>query len=412
MVAERPFRRAVGQRGIMRIAYIYGPVDAREVHAAWKSNGSLAYLGSSYVSQFLEQTSQRDATSLIITSHAGDAYDAQYGSVRIRNIPWPEASGGLRFHLDWARWMAEALRAARSFGPDITVLSAAQNYWFLARPILPKTTFVVALHGAIWPRIAMGPLQRVVTRLNRRFYRRSVRDFLVASDLISRQIDEFCDGPKDSKVFLPTYAPERFEGATPLADLEAAPFRVFFAGRIEANKGIYDLVEIAARFEAALPGAVRFDVCGEGSDLESLRKAVTDGGLGDVVTVHGFCAAPEMLALLDRCHVTLVPTRTDFEEGFNMVCSESVLWGRPVITSDVCPALEYLPNSAIEVAPDDVDGYEAALRSLLEDPDRLGQLASGCALDRGQFLDESKSYGTLLAAILDDIDDGVTAHSA
>ncbi len=388
----------------MRIAYIYGPVDAREVHTAWQTNGSLAYLGSSYVTQFLEKTSERDAESLIITSHAGEAYVSRHGPVEIRNIPWPEASGGVRFHLDWVRWMAESLRAARAFGPDVTVLSAAQNYWFLARPMLPKTTFVVALHGAIWPRLAMGPLQRVVTRLNRRFYRRSASHFLVASDLISRQIDQFCAEPKEAKVFLPTYDSERFDGATPLSDLESTPMRVFFAGRIEANKGIYDLVELAARFEASSPGAVRFDVCGEGSDLESLRRAVTDRGLDDVVEVHGFCAAPEMLAFLDRCHVTLVPTRTDFEEGFNMVCSESVLWGRAVVTSDVCPALEYLPNSAIEVTPDDVDEYEAALRSLLEDRRRLEDLTAGCALDRGQFLDESKSYGALLSLILDDIE--------
>lgn len=386
----------------MRIAYIYGPVDAREVYTAWESNGSLAYLGSSYVTQFLAETSKRGAKSLIITNHAGEAYDEAYGTVEICNIPWPEAESGVGFHFAWARWTLAALRRAKQFEPDITVLSAAQNYWFMARSFLPATTFVVALHGAIWPRVPMRPLQRIVTRLNRRFYRREAEHFLVASHLISRQIDEFCASPKGSRVFLPTYAEQRFAAATPLDDIEQHPFRVFFAGRVETNKGVYDLVEVASRLEANMPGAIRFEVCGDGSELESLRRTVAERKLEHVIDVHGFCAAPQMLEILDRCHVTIVPTRTDFEEGFNMVCAESVLSGRPVVTSEVCPALEYLPNSTIEVAPDQVGEYESALRSLIDDRGRLRQLAAGCTADRRQFLDESNSYQALFSEILDD----------
>ena len=38
------------------------------------------------------------------------------------------------------------------------------------------------------------------------------------------------------------------------------PFRIFFAGRIEANKGIYDLVEIARRLNAGRPRLFVFDI--------------------------------------------------------------------------------------------------------------------------------------------------------
>ena len=58
------------------------------------------------------------------------------------------------------------------------------------------------------------------------------------------------------------------------------PFTVLFAGRTEANKGIFDLVEICRSLEAERPGDFQFDICGEGSGLESLRASAAASGRG------------------------------------------------------------------------------------------------------------------------------------
>ena len=48
-----------------------------------------------------------------------------------------------------------------------------------------------------------------------------------------------------------------------------------------------------------------------------------------------------------------------------MVCAEAILAGRPVITSPVCPALDYVRDAAVEVSPDNIEQYcEAILETL------------------------------------------------
>ena len=44
---------------------------------------------------------------------------------------------------------------------------------------------------------------------------------------------------------LPTYAPEQFSGITPAEWCQ--PFRAIFVSRIEANKGTFDILEMAKR---------------------------------------------------------------------------------------------------------------------------------------------------------------------
>ena len=72
---------------------------------------------------------------------------------------------------------------------------------------------------------------------------------------------------------------------TPLT-LSRQPFRVFFAGRIEINKGVYDIVEIARRLSADRSGAFRFDICGIGSELNNLRQRIDTLNLEEVVHCH------------------------------------------------------------------------------------------------------------------------------
>ena len=51
---------------------------------------------------------------------------------------------------------------------------------------------------------------------------------------------------------------------------------------------------------------------------------------------------------LSWAHAMIVPTTSEFKEGFAMVAAESVLAGRPVVLSDVVPAWESLDCAAIK----------------------------------------------------------------
>ena len=103
-----------------------------------------------------------------------------------------------------------------------------------------------------------------------------------------------------------------------------------------------------------------------------------------------------MREMFEQSHVVIVPTRSNFVEGFNQVVSESVLAGRPVITSAVCPAIHYVGDAAYEVPVDDAQAYGNAILALLNQPELYRRKAAACAPASGQFYDLSRGWGDAL----------------
>jgi hypothetical protein len=106
---------------------------------------------------------------------------------------------------------------------------------------------------------------------------------------------------------------------------------------------------------------------------------------------------------MGRSHAVVVPTRKDFDAGFEMTCSEAILSGRPLITSAVCPALHYLKEASIEVEPENVSQYCQAIRRLSEDDALYRAKCQQCGPLRLQFLDSSKSWLTAMRRAFEEI---------
>jgi glycogen synthase len=115
-------------------------------------------------------------------------------------------------------------------------------------------------------------------------------------------------------------------------------------------------------------------------------------GLSDVISCHGFCGRDRMLEFLSASSIVIVPTRTEFTEGFNMVCAEAILSGRPLITSDVCPALYYVRDATVEVTPNSIEDYANAVLRLVRDKRTYEQKVAACKLLQEQFYDPANSW--------------------
>ena len=98
----------------------------------------------------------------------------------------------------------------------------------------------------------------------------------------------------------------------------------------------------------------------------------------DLRATHGHCGRQKLQEMYAASHAVIVPTTAEFTEGFNQVVTEAVLAGRPVVTSDVCPAVEYLPGAVVLVPTDDVDAYERAVLRLCDDPAYYGPARASC----------------------------------
>jgi glycosyltransferase involved in cell wall biosynthesis len=107
-----------------------------------------------------------------------------------------------------------------------------------------------------------------------------------------------------------------------------------------------------------------------------------------------------MMKLYQQCHAVVVPTRSEFVEGFNQVVAEGILAGRPVIASAVCPAARVLAGAVITVPPDEAVGYAREIRRLADDPGHYEKCRSRCGDVRGQFFDPHRGWGAALESAL------------
>ena len=179
---------------------------------------------------------------------------------------------------------------------------------------------------------------------------------------------------------------------------------MIFVGRVQREKGVFDVVEIADRLECKYPGRLRYEICGSGSDLEELKRAIEGRGLGEVVKVKGRLERPELLAAYGRSHVLIVPTRSNFCEGMPATAAEGILTGRPVLTSRLSNALDVLEGAVVESQPDDLDSYIEGLERLMLDGDYYRQCCEACHAVGTQFYDRDRGFGAALGRALRTLD--------
>jgi glycosyltransferase involved in cell wall biosynthesis len=387
----------------LRILYAAGPGDVLGTYRHWKSGrDDPSQVSMTYSGQFYDIVRTLGARAHVIASnpHRGRLRDGPF-TIEHRPIPFQNASGAL-YHLRQVCSAVQLLWRAILFRADVLVVVDGTAHWFALRAARWLGVAVVpTIHCVLWPKGgALRGVPRLVAKVNRKFFARGAAAIMSASHDITRQITEVARGrPARVFEFLPTYRREQFAdvGAPPPG---RSPFRVLFAGRIERNKGVFDLLEIARRFDREGRRDIEFDLCGAGGALGELRGAVSAAGVQDRFRLHGHCDKPTMRRMFNDAHVVIVPTTTEFLEGFNQVVAEGVLSGRPVITSSICPALDYVRDAAVEVPPDDVRAYGDAILKLRNDPSLYESKVANCQAAQAQFYDPDRSWGETFLNVL------------
>jgi glycosyltransferase involved in cell wall biosynthesis len=299
--------------------------------------------------------------------------------------------------------MITALR----FRADAVIVSSGTCHWF---PLVVFRWFggkvIPSLHCVLWRKNhPPSGLNQFIQSLDGRCFIRSA-SILSASQDITHQVEELTACRQAPIVeFLPTYRSGAFDGDLPPPEPQR-PFRVLYAGRIERDKGVFDLLAIARQFAAAGRTDIEFDLCGTGSHLEELRQQSEAEGLLDRFRCHGHGDRSVMRTMFAKAHVVIVPTTSAFVEGFNQVVAEGVLSGRPVITSSVCPALEYVRDAVVEVPVDDVAAYGDAILRLCDEEAFYQARCRGCRDAQAQFYDVSRSWGAAVKRVLTSLFEG------
>jgi glycogen(starch) synthase len=386
----------------LRIAYLGGPASADKVYLEWSEGRTPSSFDISYLRQFYEVCSELESEGHVITTVPGRHSCRRMGKFLIENRPTPSISIGAFYHLSMAYWFVRLLARLLRYRPDVLIVTAEQNYWFLLMPLHWIGVMIIpAIHCTLWPQFF--PLRRSwqVLRFFNRIFFRKVKAAIAISNDVAEQVRSLTTGRRiEISVCSPLFLKSHFADVEPASQVSEPPFKIVFAGRIETNKGVYDLLKIAQKLDQNRKGEFRFDVCGDGPELKSLKEDIRRHGLDQVVFCHGFCDARKLRTIIEQSHVIIVPTTTRFEEGLAKVCAEAILAGRPVITSAVCPALAKIREAAIEVPPDNIDAYYEAILQLNDDRSQYEQKCKACGPLQDQFYDARNSYGAKLRSVL------------
>lgn len=167
------------------------------------------------------------------------------------------------------------------------------------------------------------------------------------------------------------------------ADGHAQRRRVVFAGRVVTPKGVAVLIRAARSVDA------EFVVCGDGWQLESMRKLARKLGVDERVRFTGWLAPAQLARELAEASVVAMPSL--WPEPFGLVGIEAHAAGRPVVASAPGGVRDWLKDgvSGLLVEPGDPRALATALEQLLADPARQREMGeAGRALVAARFTPE------------------------
>ncbi|BAZ16530.1 group 1 glycosyl transferase [Calothrix sp. NIES-4071] len=383
----------------LRIVYTIGPEDVIEAYKSWKKGeDASSQVSMTFSGHFYEVCAAVDAFGYVIAEASSkEVIRDERFIIERRPVPFSKAKG-IFYHLRQILRGLQLFVSAVKFGADIVIADSGTTYWFALLPLTWIGIKVIpSLQCTLWRKYSKQTLgERITLKLSQGLFKTACHSIQAVSRDISEQISQLTGGiHQPIYEFLPIYKRSDF------ADILAPsafkmPLRVLFAGRVEYDKGAFDLLLIAKLLKESGLSDVVFDICGDGTALQPLQTSVQLEGVGEFFAFHGYCNKQQMREMFGKSHAVIVPTRTDFIEGFNRVVAESILSGRPVITSAVCPALSYVRDAVIEVPPNDIEAYAAAILQLYYDQSIYERKQLACLELQEQFYDINNSWAAAL----------------
>lgn len=366
--------------------YCEGPGDIVAAFRAWQKGADFTKeTAVTFSGQFFAFCRQ-ERLSFHAVSYCDRAESVSDGGNTVENLPrrsirFPKIGYELTVFVYGVRLLLLALRIRPRV---IYVASGVTDWVYLAILRLSGARIVPILHNTLWPE-GFRPKAGLRQRIYGWVWRRCVWHTLGVSPACIRQVRLVAAAPVPATVFKPSFVAGSFPEVHS-AEITAQPFRVMFAGRIEADKGVFDILEMAHQ----LPNTL-FSVCGDGQQLPEIRRQIATRELNNV-SAHGKLDRPALIDQYLAAHVVIVPTTARFAEGFAMVVAEAILLLRPVITNAVVPAAEVLQAAVVSVDTSDTRGYVRAIERLRCVKEDYARLVQGARELRSFILDDSTSF--------------------
>jgi glycosyltransferase involved in cell wall biosynthesis len=150
------------------------------------------------------------------------------------------------------------------------------------------------------------------------------------------------------------------------------PQRVLYLGRLEAAKGVFELLAAGAQLAPRFP-LLRLVFGGEG-DAVALQRRAVEVGLGERIELPGWLGTQERDAEFAKAELFCLPSHT---EGLPMSMLEAMAARKAVVVTKVGAIPEAVRDgdNGLLVPPRDVQALAGALAQALSDPALRERLA-------------------------------------
>jgi glycosyltransferase involved in cell wall biosynthesis len=236
--------------------------------------------------------------------------------------------------------------------------AAHADFWrdsaYVLAGMAARCPVILHLHGAEFDRFYDG--SSTPSRAAVRFFLEHAAWVAAPSQRIASWIRSVAPAAHVSCLPNPVSIPVLQEGARPNL--------ILFLGRLEPEKGVYELLEAVSQLRAVIPD-VRLVCAGDGNRTAVARYAERLG-ISDAVKFTGWVGPSGKRALLESAAVYALPS---YSEGIPMSLLEAMAAGVPVVASPVGGIPEVLTDgvSGLLAAPGDVATLTRLLRKLLID---------------------------------------------
>ncbi|TVQ44764.1 MAG: glycosyltransferase [Gloeocapsa sp. DLM2.Bin57] len=390
----------------LRVFYFTGPGTPIGPYQSWKK-GELypKEFNIPYSTQFYEICQELNCQAYVVGLGEEKHEIIKDDQFTVEHLPKPKVfnkNSGITYYVNEIIYAFILIFKALKFKANLVVGSTPVGLFFISSILNWFKVKVVTQNGCVL--ISKDEKQTLLSKLNLRLaikaYQKYIYSCLNHSDDITKQIQQLTEGKHPPLIrFIAKYPRSQFLKIKD-PDFDLPTFNVLFIGRIETNKGVFLLLEIAKQLVVEGKNNISFDICGSGSQLETLKDAVKNEHLESSFICHGFSNRQQLIERLGESHIVIVPTLSSFIEGYNQVVLEGVLAGRPVITSQVCPAIWDVKEAVVEAEIDSWESYKDCLLKLYNQRDLYEEKRNAALSLRERFFDSPEVFQNQLKKIM------------
>lgn len=285
--------------------------------------------------------------------HPGPALEAAltFSGVTVRVTPRPRLPRnlreGIRFFLGIPQAAGVLGRMVREVRPQVTWVNSLFNPWAALGAHLARSPVIWHLHERV-PGFPLGALAAAGMGV-------TARQIVVISNYHSGTLSMY-PWVRKRRVLLPN---PLLHPLSPLPNEPTGPFTVGFAGQLEPQKRVPDLVRAVAR----IPD-VHAILVGDGKARGAVEAAVAETGTEDRVRLLGF--REDAPAEFHRFHCLAIPS---LRESFGLVALEAMARGLPIVACRSGALPEVLAGAALFFPEKNVEALAQAIERLKETPE-------------------------------------------